>query len=108
MNIAELRELLEQQRISPASTTAQTLERWRERAEYRRFCELAAHDPLVSDRAAAAAELTEAVGRLLAQQPRRRLEALIEKAQAGPLDDTEKQELQALTAALPKDRPKDP
>jgi DNA primase len=98
-----LRELLEQQRVSPATTTAQMLERWRERAEYRRFCELAANDPLVPDRAAAGAELTEAVARLLALESRRRLQVLIDKAGAQSLDESEKQELQALTVALPKD-----
>jgi DNA primase len=98
-----LRELLEQQRVTPAASTAQTLERWRERAEYRRFCELAANEPLVPGRAAAGAELTQAVARLLEQEPRQRLEALIDKARADTLDDSEKLELQALTAALTKD-----
>jgi DNA primase len=98
-----LRELLEQQRASPAASTGQTLERWRERPEYRRFCELAANDPLVPDQAAAAAELREAVARLVGQQSRRRLEALIEKARADTLNDAEKQELQALTVALPRE-----
>jgi DNA primase len=98
-----LRELLEQLRVTPAASAAQTLERWRERAEYRRFCELAANEPLVPDRAAASAELTQAVARLLAQEPRRRLQVLIEKAHADVLDDSEKLELQALTVALPKE-----
>ncbi|HWW20244.1 MAG TPA: DNA primase [Steroidobacteraceae bacterium] len=98
-----LRELLEQQRVSAAVTTAQTLERWRERAEYRRFCELAANDPLVPDRAAAGAELKEAVARLLGLESRRRLEVLIDKARAETLDASEKQELQTLTGALSKD-----
>jgi DNA primase len=98
-----LRELLEQQRVSPAANTAQTLERWRERAEYRRFCELAASAPLVPDQAAAGAELREAVVRLLAMQSKQRLEVLIDKARADTLDPGEKLELQALTAALPRD-----
>jgi DNA primase len=98
-----LHELLEQQRVTPAATTAQMLERWRDRAEYRRFCELAANDPLVPDRAAAGAELKEAVVRLLALESKRRLEVLIDKARAASLDDSEKQELQALTLALSKD-----
>jgi DNA primase len=97
-----LRELLEQQRSTPATSIAQTLERWRDRAEYRRFCELAASEPLVPDSAAAGAELREAVARLLRLEPRRRLQALIDKAKADTLDEAEKQELQALTVALPK------
>jgi len=92
-----LRELLEQQRSTPAASTAQTLERWRDRPEYRRFCELAASEPLVPDRVAAGAELSQAVVRLLALEPRRRLQALIDKAGSETLDESEKLELQALT-----------
>jgi DNA primase len=96
--IAVLHELLEQQRARPAATMAQTLERWRERHEYRRLCELAAGEPIVPDGSAAAGELLCAVSRLLDQQLRqRRLQTLIEKAGASSLDDAEKAELQALT-----------
>jgi DNA primase len=94
-----LHELLQQQYDAPTTTTAQTLERWRERPEYRRFCELAASEPLVPDASAAGSELREAVARVLALQARRRLEALIDKAREQTLDDSEKQELQALTLA---------
>jgi DNA primase len=97
-----LRELLDQQRSSPAANTAQTLERWRDRVEYRRFCELAATEPLVPDASAAGAELREALTRLLRLESRRRLQALIDKAKADTLDEAERQELQALTVALPK------
>jgi DNA primase len=100
--IEVLRELLEQQRSSPATSTAQMLERWRERAEYRRFCELAANEPLVPDTPAAGSELREAVARLLQRQSGRRLEALINKARDGTLDDSEKLELQSLTVAQPR------
>jgi DNA primase len=96
--VAVLGELLAQQADQPGLTMAQTLERWRERPEYRRLCELAAAAALVPDGAAAAAELSEAVRRLLVQElPRRRLQALIEKARVDRLDDAEKLELQALT-----------
>jgi DNA primase len=94
-----LRELLEQQRQDPALSTAQTLERWRDRAESRRFGELAASDPLVPDASAAGAELREAIARLIGLESRRRLEALIDKARSDGLDESEKQELQALTVA---------
>jgi DNA primase len=97
-----LRELLEQQRTAPASSTAQALERWRERAEYHRFCELAAHEPLVPDGASAGAELREAIARLLRLESRRRLEALIDKARADGLNEPEKLELQALLLAQPR------
>jgi DNA primase len=97
-----LRELLEQQRTAPATSTAQALERWRERAEYHRFCELASQEPLVPDAASAGAELREAITRLLRSESRRRLEALIDKARADGLNDSEKQELQTLLLAQPR------
>jgi len=100
--VAVLSELLAQCGTLPGTaapvTMAQTLERWRERHEYRRLCALAAAAPLVPDGAAASRELSEAVRRLLVQElPRRRLQALIEKARVDRLDDAEKLELQALT-----------
>jgi DNA primase len=97
--IAVLHALLEEPSAGPAATMAQTLERWRERPEYKRFCELAASEPLVPDSAAAGAELREAVARLLDLELRRRLEVLIDKARQQTLDDAEKLELQALTVA---------
>jgi DNA primase len=104
-----LRELLAQQAAQPAASMAQTLERWRERPEYHRLCELAAATPLVLDAAAAARELCEAIQRLLDGELRRRLESLIEKARAQGLDAQEKLELQSLTmdqraGALPPPR----
>jgi DNA primase len=99
--IEVLRALLEQQHAAPATSTAQTLERWRERPEYRRFCELAAGAPLVPDAAAAASELLSAIERLLTLQSRHRLEVLIDKAREQTLDEAEKLELQALTVAKP-------
>jgi DNA primase len=97
--VAVLLALLEQLAASPAATMAQTLERWRERPEYRRLSELAASEPLVPDPGAAAQELRQGVARLLDTELRRRLEVLIEKARAETLDESEKLELQALTMA---------
>jgi DNA primase len=97
--IAVLLALLEQLGSSPAGSMAQTLERWRDRAEYRRLSELAATEPLVPDQEAAGQELRQAVARLLDAELRRRLEVLIEKARAQSLDEAEKLELQALTVA---------
>jgi DNA primase len=99
--IVVLRDLLEEQAARPAGTMAQTLERWRERPEYGRLCELAAIAPLVglaTDHAAPGQELSYAVARLIDAQVRgSRLEVLIEKARQLPLSEQEKQELQALT-----------
>jgi DNA primase len=97
--VAVLLLLLEQLIANPAATMAQTLERWRDRPEYRRLCELAATEPLVPDQDAAGQELRQAVARLLDTELRRRLEVLIDKARAQTLDESEKLELQALTAA---------
>jgi DNA primase len=104
--VAVLHELLEEQLARPARTMAQTLERWRERAEYRRLCELASSEPLVAEAQAAARELAQAIERLLDAQVRGgRLEALIEKARAEPLNEAEKVELQALTSGHRTARP---
>jgi DNA primase len=97
--VAALIALLEQLEASPPATMALTLERWRDRPEYRRLCELAASEPLVPDQAAASQELRQAVARMLDSELRRRLEVLIEKARARTLDESEKLELQALTVA---------
>ena len=97
--VAVLRELLEEQLARPVQSMAQTLERWRERPEYRRLCELAAGRPLVSDGPAAGRELSQAIDRLLDAPLRDRLEALIIKAREVGLSEPEKQELQALTTA---------
>ncbi|MFI4869858.1 MAG: DNA primase [Steroidobacterales bacterium] len=97
--VATLLALLEQLGAAPAATMAQTLERWRDRPEYRRLCELGTSEPLVPDQAAAGQELRQAVARLIDLELRRRLDVLIEKARAQPLDESEKLELQALTVA---------
>lgn len=97
--IAVLRELLGELADQPARSMAQTLERWRDRPEYRRLCELAASEPLSVDAQAASRELQDAVERLLEAHLRDgRLEALIEKARTGALSDEEKSELQSLTS----------
>jgi DNA primase len=107
--IAVLRELLEELREQPARSMAQTLERWRDRPEYRRLNELAASEPLVPSSAAAGRELVQAVERLLDAQLRGgRLEALIEKARLSVLTDQEKQELQSLTTSSGRGSPGEP
>jgi DNA primase len=104
--VAVLHELLEEQLARPAQSMAQTLERWRERPEYRRLCELAASTPLVADGTAAARELTQAIDRLIDAQLRGvRLEALIVKARDTGLNEAEKQELQTLTTGLTRKDP---
>ncbi len=104
--VTVLSELLEEQLARPALSMAQTLERWRERPEYRRLCELAASEPLVAGGTAAGRELMQAIERLLDAQLRGgRLEALIEKARDQRLNEAEKQELQTLTTGHNKTGP---
>jgi DNA primase len=104
--IAVLSELLAELRTQPARSMAQTLERWRDRPEYRRLSELASSEPLVPEPSAAGRELAQAIERLLDAQLRDgRLGALIDKAREQGLSDTEKLELQALTSGHNRARP---
>jgi DNA primase len=92
-----LLELLTQLREDPAANTAVLLERWRERPDHAPLARLAAAECLVSDPAAAAAELGSAIARLVAEEhPGRRLDELLTQARDGVLTDEEKLELQEL------------
>jgi DNA primase len=93
-------ELLTQLREQPATSTAQLLERWRDRAEYERLARLALEESIIPDARVAAGELLTAIGRLVVQGGAgQRLDALLDKARGGPLSEAEKQELQALMSA---------
>ena len=95
-----LLELLTQLREDPAANQAVLLERWRERPEHGSLSKLAMTECLVSDPAAAAAELGSAIARLIAEDtPSRRLDQLLARARETALSDPEKQELQALLRA---------
>lgn len=97
---AVLRELLETARAEPKLTTAQVVERWRERPEGARLAELAGEESLVSDAKAAGRELVallERLGRELG--PQKRLNELIELERERRLSDEEKKEFQGLLGA---------
>jgi len=95
-----LLELLTQLREDPAPNQAVLLERWRERSEYGSLSKLAMTECLMSDPAAAAAELGSAIARLVAEEtPGRRLDELLARARDTALSDPEKQELQELLRA---------
>ena len=95
-----LLELLTQLREDPAANQAVLLERWRERSEYGSLSKLAMTECLMSDPAAAAAELGSAIARLVAEEtPGRRLDELLARARDTTLSDPEKQELQELLRA---------
>jgi DNA primase len=95
-----LRELLETARDEPALTTAQLVERWRERPEGARIAELAGEESLVGDARAAGRELATLLERLGAELgPEKRLNELIELARDRRLSDQEQKEFQGLLGA---------
>ncbi len=96
-----LAELIEMANSEPHLSSAQLLERWRDRPEHTRLGELAALPLPELDDAAVARELAGAVARLVAGAgPERRLDALIARAESADLSDAEKQELRELQAHL--------
>jgi DNA primase len=95
-----LRELLETARETPSLTTAQLVERWRERPEGARIAELAGEESLVKDARAAGRELANLLERLGAELgPEKRLNELIEFARERRLSDQEQKEFQGLLGA---------
>ncbi|HEY2590746.1 MAG TPA: DNA primase [Steroidobacteraceae bacterium] len=95
-----LRELLADLRADPAATTAQVLERWRDRPDGAPLARLAAAEALVPDASAAEQELERALERLTEQARRLKLDRLLEKDRAEGLSSEEKMEIQRLTKEL--------
>jgi DNA primase len=94
---AVLRELLETARGEPRLSTAQLVERWRERPEGARLAELAGEENLVGDARAAGRELASLLARIGAELgPGKRLNELIELARERRLTDQEQKEFQGL------------
>jgi len=99
-------ELLATAAAEPKLTTAQLVERWRDRPEGARIAELAASESLVRDRAAAERELATAVQKLLSEAgPGRRLDELIAASGERKLTAEEQQEFQALLGARHRTAP---
>ena len=95
-----LRELLETARSEPKLTTAQLVERWRERPEGARLAELAGEESLVADAKAAGRELGSLLDRIGQELgPDRRLNELIELARERRLSTAEQKEFQGLLGA---------
>jgi DNA primase len=95
-----LRELLETARAEPKLTTAQIVERWRERPEGARLAELAGAESLVADPKAAGRELASLLERIGAELgPEKRLNELIEIARDRRLTELEQKEFQGLLGA---------
>ncbi len=94
---AVLRELLETARAEPQLTTAQIVERWRDRPEGGRLAELAGSESLVADARAAGRELASLLERIGAELgPEKRLNELIELARERRLSESEQKEFQGL------------
>jgi DNA primase len=92
-----LRELIETARDEPQLTTAQLVERWRDRPEGSRLAELAGAESLVGDARAAGRELRFLLERIGAELgPEKRLNELIELARERRLTGPEQQEFQGL------------
>jgi DNA primase len=90
-------ELIEAARSDSHLTTAQLVERWRDRPEGGRLAQLAADESLVGDTAAAGHELRTAIDRLMAETaPGRRLDELIARSRERKLTPEEQQEFQSL------------
>jgi DNA primase len=94
---AVLRELLEITRLEPELSTAQLVERWRDRPEGARISELAGEESLVSDARAAGRDLAMALKRMAAEfGPDKRLNELIVLSRERKLTSEEQQEFQRL------------
>jgi DNA primase len=97
---AALRELLETAQAEPALSTAQLVERWRDRPEGARLAELAGEETLVRDARAAGRELATVLERIGAELgPEKRLNELIELARERRLTEQEQKEFQGLLGA---------
>ena len=97
---AVLRELLEMARAEPKLTTAQLVERWRDRPEGGRLAELAGQESLVGDPKAAGRELASMLERVGAELgPEKRLNELIDLAKERRLSEPEQKEFQGLLGA---------
>ncbi len=95
--MAVLKELLEQAAGMAQPSTAMLLERWRDRPEYARLCELAMAPSMVTETEGAAKELQMAVQKLLeAYGPARRVNELLRKSEEMGLNYDEKAELSSL------------
>jgi DNA primase len=92
--------LIDELRITPAQSTAQVLERWRDRPGEPHLARLASLEVMVKDAAGALRELDDALGRLHQEAVRRRLDQLLEKDRNSGLSKEEKLELQQLMQDL--------
>jgi DNA primase len=93
-----LKQMIDDLVEQPAATTAQFLERWRDRPEGPRFTKLALEPMVTPSAEAAKQELAQALERIARLPAERRLNELIERSRAAGLTAAEKQELHELTS----------
>lgn len=93
-----LRGLVAGLRAEPCQSTAQLLERWRDRPEAERLGQLAAMESLILSPEAARREFVEALSRMQAEGAKRRLDALLDRERESGLSTEERRELQQLMA----------
>ena len=92
-----LSDLLETARAEPQLTTAQLVERWRDRPEGARIAELAGEESLVRDARAAGRELVSLLDRIGGELgPGKRLDELIAASRERRLSAEEQKEFQGL------------
>lgn len=97
--LAILADLIEMLQVEPHLSSAQVIERFRDRPEHARLSELAALPLPELDEAAVGRELAGCIPHLIAEAgPQRRIDALIDKAETEGLTDEEKRELVTLQA----------
>jgi DNA primase len=95
-----LKQMIDELVDLPAATTAQFLERWRDRPEAERLTKLALEATVTPSADAAKQELSQALERIARLPLEKRLDDLIEKSRGAELTSAEKQELHDLTGSL--------
>jgi DNA primase len=96
-----LRELIDDLKRTPAEISAQVIERWAERPERESLEKLLQKEEVITDAAAAGAELRAALVKLAELADTQRLEALQLKSRTTALDPSELQEFHRLTTKRP-------
>src|SRR5580704_7434412 len=96
-----LRELIDDLKRRPAEISAQVIERWADRPERESLEKLLQKEEVITDAAAAAAELRAALVKLAELADTQRLEALQLKSRTTALDPSELQEFHRLTTKKP-------
>src|ERR1700722_14622364 len=96
-----LRELIDDLKRRPAEISAQVIERWADRPERESLEKLLQKEEVITDAAAAGAELRAALVKLAELADTQRLEALQLKSRTAALDASELQEFHKLTTKRP-------